>query len=188
MIRTFFAVDIGALTRSSSDQLAGKMRQSLQGSPTRVTWVEPETMHITLRFLGATEEKDLHRLSAIARAAVSGILPFTVRVGAVDFFPSAARPRVIFCHGEAPQLPLIAKNLEERLVKSGFAPADFPHRSHVTLGRIRDDRPPMGLAQQLKNIQHEAIPSFIVSELILYRSDTKASGPVYTPVEKFLLE
>jgi 2'-5' RNA ligase len=187
MIRTFFAVDISQSTRERASQAAQKMRVALQGNPTRISWVDPETMHITLRFLGSTDEKDLHRLSAIAKASVEGILPFTVRVGAVDFFPSANRPRVIFCHGESQQLPLIAKNLEERLVKSGFGETDFPHRSHITLGRIKDDRPPMGLAPLLKNLVYDEIPAFVVSEIILYQSETRAGKAVYTPIETFSL-
>ena len=188
MLRTFFAVDIGETTRASMSQIAARMRQQLQSKPVRVTWVDPRSMHITLRFIGDTDEKDLHRLSAIARAATAGIQPFSVKVGSVDFFPNLKKPRVVFCHGEAPSLHLIANQLEERLVQSGFAPADFPHRSHITLGRLRDDRPPVGIAEQLKSALQETPPAFIVNELILYKSETKPSGPVYTPIETFLLE
>jgi RNA 2',3'-cyclic 3'-phosphodiesterase len=188
MLRTFFAVNIGESTRISLSRTAQHMRQSLQDKPIRVTWVEPKSMHITLRFIGDTEEKDLHRLFAIARAATAGIQAFSVKVGGVDFFPNLKSPRVIFCHGEATSLQLIATQLEERLVQSGFAPDKFPHRSHITLGRLRDDRPPPGVAEQLKTALQEVPSAFIVNEIVLYKSEMKASVPLYTPIEKFLLE
>ena len=110
-----------------------------------MSWVKPDNLHYTLRFLGEVGEDG-------ARRAARGGAPrprraaraFDATLGALGAFPNARRARVIWLGMTEGGEPLVAlaRALERALARRGFdREADKPFSAHLTLGRVREPGP-----------------------------------------------
>ena len=144
-LRTFIAVKLtddalAALARLS-DALAERW------PPRSVRWVPPQNIHLTLRFLGATDPDLVPALGAGLDAAASDSAPFMLRLEGLGTFPDLRRPRVIWVGLQDSQERLVRlKEAVDRMVRPlGWEGEDRAFRPHLTLGRVRDGPwPPSG--------------------------------------------
>lgn len=139
-------------------------------------FVRDEALHVTLRFFGWTRRETLAALEEPLRAAASACPPFDMGVRGLGLFPDRGSPRVLWLGVSLPSEahPLQAA-CERAAVAAGLAPEPRPFRPHVTLARwhSRVRRPELPDAD---------LGSAPVDRLILYRSDIRPSGSVYTPL------
>ena len=140
-MRLFVAVDVGARVARAADALVDELRaRTARLAPrARVTWIPAERMHLTLRFIGETDETTFRAIEA-ALAVRMAIPPFDVTVAGAGAFPSSGRPRVLWAgiSSGADTLSLLEREVTSRLEKVGLAPETKPYRPHLTLARIRD--------------------------------------------------
>lgn len=179
-IRTFFAV---ALPEALRQQLSGaqeKLATLVEPDHLRIAWVEPASMHITLRFLGETPTDLLRGLRAAAEKASHKREAFTVTLLGGGFFPSATKPRVLHVKAQSEALTALSVALDRALEGSGVAPRDHPFAPHITLGRVKSGEVAPRLTAQM--MQLGMTGEFEVREFVLYRSETLPTGPVYTPL------
>jgi 2'-5' RNA ligase len=184
VLRTFFAVEIPEASRRAAAALAERLRDEMAGGGPGdggVRWVRPEGYHVTLRFLGDTPAARLDALAVAVRRETEGLVPFTLRLGALGALPDARRARVVVLEVE-PREPLerLAAAVERGVVAAGFEPERRPFNGHLTLGRVRGRRTP------LLRGGCEA-PSFAVDAFVLFRSEATPEGSHYTPLERFAL-
>jgi len=146
-----------------------------------VTWVRPEGLHLTLKFLGEVEEaRDAELRAALAEAGGAG-RAVTLEIGGCGVFPDFRRPRVVWV-GIAPEPAL--ELLQDR-VERAFAPLGFPtearaFRPHLTLGRATREARPRdfnGLETTLAGIAFAE--TVAVADLDLMQSTLQSSGAVY---------
>ena len=180
-IRAFLAVEIGEVARRSAADVSRSLRSRPGGDAVR--WVRPESLHITLRFLGDVEPAIVPKLVACVAEGVRGLECFEARLVGVHGFPSARRPRVVVLD-VAPREPLeaLAAAVERGALAAGFAPESRPFRPHLTLGRVRDPAAP-----DLEGAPEPALAPFPVREAVLFRSELRQSGARYTPLERMAL-
>lgn len=142
----------------------------------KVAWVRPELVHLTLKFLGDVEEgRVADVVSAMEEAARER---FEAGGGAGGVFPDRGAPRVVWVgldRGGA-ECAGCFRRLDEALARLGFAPESRPFRPHLTVARVKaaargDDWP--GLLRDLG----AQWPPFTVDRLVLWKSILKASGP-----------
>ena len=142
-----------------------------------VKWVRPESLHLTLKFLGDVDDAREPALrAALAQAAGGGPEPrgVTVHVEGFGVFPDFQRPRIVWAGVAAdPALELL-----QHRVESAFAPLGFPtearhFRPHVTLGR-GDLR---GIERGLAALAFTA--TAIVPQIDLMESTPQSGGAVY---------
>src|SRR4051812_36934723 len=94
-MRLFAAVDLSDTLRAWAEQSAGTLRARLSCSTTRIAWVGPGQLHITLVFLGEVSEAT--GAEAAARLGPPLATPsFTLSLGGAGIFPAAGRPRVLW--------------------------------------------------------------------------------------------
>ena len=79
------------------------------------------------------------------------------------------------------------KEIEAQLEKIGFQPEDRPFRPHLTLGRVKSSRGKNDLAGTMEKHKEEEFGDFQVERVILFKSDLKPSGPIYTPLKEMKL-
>jgi 2'-5' RNA ligase len=181
-IRAFFAVELDAPARAAAAALLRALRAEPGGDA--VSWVRPESLHVTLRFLGNVERA---RIPALARAVAertAPLAPFRIRFGEVSGFPSPRRPRVVAL-ALAPEAPLVelAAAVERGVVAAGLPAEDRPFRAHLTLGRVRGGRRPVPVTAPVT----AAGQAFDVAEAVLFRSELGRSGSRYTALERMPL-
>lgn len=147
--------------------------------------VSGEQLHLTLKFLGDTEEGLVPEIVSAMREAATGIPPLEIRIRGTGAFPNLARPRVVWVGLEgADPLSRAAKSLNENLRALGFEAETRAWSPHVTVGRVRG---PRGLAQAqaiLRAHEEEVFAEARIEEIRLKKSVLRPQGPEYTTVER----
>ena len=172
MPRLFVAID---LPPASKDQILRLREDDLP--PGR--WTHREALHLTLHFIGDTQEKQARRyMQALQQVAVPG---FDLQIGGVGQFPVDSRPQVIWAGvRNTPALRELHAALGGALQKSGHRLERRRFHPHITLMRFKK---PLrrGLASRwLQAHQDFYIESISVREFVLYESRLEPGGAVYT--------
>jgi 2'-5' RNA ligase len=152
--------------------------------------VVPESLHITLAFLGYLPEREIEPLAAIVRE-VAGPAP-SVELGDPVPRPERGRPRLFALPATSPGALALQAVLAKRLVEARlYKPEKRPFWPHVTVARVRREergsrrpahvsRPPGGLPKGL-------LRSWLGIRLTLYLSQIKPQGAQYTPLAQVKL-
>lgn len=183
VFRAFIAVDlpeVAALT-----DLLAELKHSSEG----LKVVAPEHLHVTVKFLGDTEEALAPEILETIREACRGIAPLGLRLQGVGAFPNLRRMSVLWVALEgAEPLAGIARTLDEALVDFGFPKERRPWAAHVTLARVRGGG---GLDRARAILESRAdarLGEVRVDEVRLKKSVLGPQGPAYTTVGAVRLE
>ena len=182
MPRLFVGIGLPAEHQTVVAGLVARLRPLAWGP---VTWTRPDNAHLTLKFLGET---DPVRLPDIAEA-LGGVAfaPFPLAVAGGGFFPSSARPRVVWAglaEGGGPCRTL-ASSVDAALARIGFAAEARPFAAHLTLGRLRDATRGGDVRAALAVLSETVWPPTVVEAFTLYESTLGPKGPRYAPLARF---
>src|SRR6185369_6440954 len=117
-----------------------------------IKWVEPENLHVTLLFLGEVDQRQIIDVCRTVQACTAKQPAFSLSVETVGCFPNERRPRVVWVGvGEgAQELCTLHDALEGPLLELGCYRREVrKYAPHVTLGRVKSDRPTEMLAAAL---------------------------------------
>jgi RNA 2',3'-cyclic 3'-phosphodiesterase len=184
MIRSFFAIEPPSQVRNEIARVSGLLRNT--GAD--VKWVRPESVHLTLKFLGDVAEADIDPLArAVGDAAVLH-RPMELEIRGLGVFPGLKKPRVVWLglSGNIDGLKALQQGVEMAAAEFGFEPEKRPFKAHLTLGRIRSGRGQNRLMTALETIKPEN-QSFPAAEVVLFKSDLKPTGAVYTALHRLPL-
>jgi 2'-5' RNA ligase len=181
--RTFIAGDLGKTIR---DRLVA-LQETLARAGTEVKWVEQENLHITLLFLGEVDDRDIPDVCRVVADCTRDFTPFVLGVETAGCFPTPRRPRVLWAGvGEGAQ-PLVALHdaLEPPLMELGcYRREDRKFSPHVTLGRVKSDRPTEKLTAALAKQAGWKGGEITLSELLVMGSELTPKGPLYTVLSR----
>lgn len=179
-IRTFIAVDVSSAVRTAAENAIACLR----GSEASVNWVQPENVHLTLKFLGEVPNVEVHAVCRAVQQAVaaSGVSPFEVDCHGLGAFPDVDRARTVWLGvregGE--QLIELHDAIDDQLPKLGFARERRRFHPHITLGRVKcGGRERLPLVELLRTHQDWEAGRSSVSEVLIYSSTLEKSGPIY---------
>ena len=157
---------------------------ALRAAGADAAWLRPESMHVTLRFVGATPPDRVPALEKALDAAAHGRSPFSLELDHLGFFGPPRAPKVLWAgvgQGLEP-LKSLAGALEDALAAQGFAREERPFSAHLTLGRLRSPRNAARLVEALKAAELRWV--LPVDRLILYSSKLGQGGTVHAPVRE----
>jgi 2'-5' RNA ligase len=140
-IRAFIAIHLPDDVKKYLGNLTDELAEAV---PRRsVRWVQPDRMHLTLRFLGDTDLALLPELQRALDATAAQYRQFGLQLHGFGCFPNCRRPRVLWVgvDGELKQAATLKDALDTALVPLGWDAEDRPFRPHLTLGRVNDARP-----------------------------------------------
>ena len=185
MIRSFIAIDLPDATRQGLDGVQEQLKQSRA----RVRWVRAKSIHLTLKFLGNIHPDQVDDIAAVTAQVVENEPPLTLRAAGLGAFPGQRNPRVIWVGvaGEVKRLTHIQTRLENDLEALGFASERRGFRAHLTLGRVKDKRNRQALITAMAELEIPEFDSFDVTEIILYKSDLRPTGAIYTKLHRMPL-
>ncbi len=147
--------------------------------------VRPELMHLTLKFLGQTEEDAVEEISARMKEACSEIGPFKINLKGMGAFPSMSSIRVVWVGIEnAGPLKQIAGRLDESMKDLGFERDKHGFKPHLTLARARSPRNIANIQEVLKTNAASDFGEYLVDRILLKRSVLSPSGPTYSVVRE----
>jgi len=177
-VRTFIAIELPDTIQSDIRQLKHFF------TPYRfdIRWVKPSNMHLTVKFLGDVDPADLDTTHKLL-ADIAGNFPsFDLVPRGLGVFPSLKRPRNIWVGiaGQTDVLYSIQHAVNSDLTEMGFPAEKRPFRGHLTFGRIKSRIDPARLLDALRARQTFVSKAFTVERLVMFKSELRPGGPIYT--------
>jgi 2'-5' RNA ligase len=148
-------------------------------------WTRPESLHVTLKFLGEIPENKSNHVTEALRA-VSADLPMTLTFKGLGFFPNERRPRVLWLGIEAPRsLPALAASIDAVLAGVGVPREERPFTPHLTLARSKAGIISPKLHETLRKYSAREFGIMVASAFHLIESRLKSTGAEYTTLQSF---
>jgi len=184
-IRSFVAVELSDQVRQALADLQEKLK--VQVPPKAVRWTRPESIHLTLQFLGEVAPGKVEAIAEALREVGAGQAPFTFQLKELGVFPNPGRPRVVWVGVAEPSGGLVAvqKGVTQALEPLGFEPEKRPYSPHLTIGRAdrragRQDLAEVG--ELVTRTEVGTLGQVRVEHVVLMKSDLQPGGAVYTPL------
>ena len=150
--------------------------------------VSTDHLHLTLKFLGDTEEGLVPEIATAIRESAAGTRPFEVRVRGTGAFPSPARMNVVWVGVDgAERLARIAAALDASLETLGFARDNRPWKPHVTVARVKGRRDLDPVRSIVSGYAETVFGTHRVDSIHLKRSVLTPTGAQYSIVESVRL-
>jgi RNA 2',3'-cyclic 3'-phosphodiesterase len=185
LIRSFLAIE---LPKAVLEKI-GEIQGDLKSSHADVRWVIPEKIHLTLKFFGNIEEARIEPIIRAIEGSIHDTHVFSLGVKGIGAFPNWKNPRVIWMgliDGTGVLIPL-QKELETGLERIGFEPEGRAFQPHLTLGRVNSSRGKEELIRRMERYREEEFGNISVEKVLLFKSDLRPTGPIYTPLSEIKL-
>ncbi len=189
-VRCFIAIELPDGVKRGLRELQAQLKA---GSSAPAKWVDPNNIHLTLKFLGSVAADRLDEITTAMTQAVQGTPSFPLEVKDLGVFPNPRRVQIVWVgvSGEVEKLARLQQRIESGLERLGFPPEGRRFTPHLTLARLRDRATPeerQRLGQLIAETEFEAAPSFIADSVKLMKSQLTREGPIYTQISSVALE
>ena len=178
LIRAFIALDLTADVRRYLGELSQQLDRHVP--PRAVRWVRPETMHLTLKFLGDdVTPNHIKTIQTILDKIATSHAPLSLTLSKLGCFPNPKAPRVIWVGvaGDVEPLLTLKTALDQALQACGWEPEGRKFNPHLTLGRVK------GLDEIRRSFLPYGKPvkelTFAITAVHLYQSQLTPKGPHY---------
>ncbi len=175
-MRLFIALPLGPEVKDALGRIISDFKR--HGGP--VKWVKPENIHLTLRFLGETDESLVGKIKTEIDTVAAAHARVQTSISRLGGFPNLNRPRVIWVGIEhnLELLSKMARQMELRARTLRFDKESRAFKAHLTLGRVRQPQGLEGLTQALDKYVLEEIP-VMFDRIVLFKSTLTPQGPIY---------
>jgi len=189
-VRSFIAIELPENLKAELEELVGRLKSE---SRTGVKWVNPQDIHITLKFLGDVATTRLDEITGALKVAAYGIKPFRLKVTGLGVFPNPQKVRVAWVgvSGDMDILEKLQQRVESNLETLGFTRESRKFAPHLTLARVREQVSPMerqGFGQFISRTSFNADSDIHVNMIHLIRSQLTSRGAIYSRLSKVELE
>jgi len=177
--RGFIAIDINAFPKLV------EFEKEIKETGANVKLVKPENVHITLKFLGDTEETLIDEIERITRDSVKEVNPFNIRLKGTGVFPNQNYIKVIWIGiKQGDQIGAIAYKIDEQLSKLGFKKEKRGFSPHLTIARVKTAENKEKLLQVIEKYKDAEFASIEINSIKLKKSDLTPKGPIYTTLRE----
>lgn len=185
MKRLFVAIHI-----RPSEKLIHAIRKIKDNlSDDQIKWVNEDLLHITLKFMGETPDKEIDQIIHRLKKSVAGFSSFDFQISGFGYFGNSKFPRVLWLGIDAPEnLQMLYQNIQKALKNYGPAEKKELFKPHLTIGRVRNFKSVTALFETEAEFADTVFQNITVKEIILYESFLKPDGPVHSVLEKVSLE
>ncbi|MGD0790778.1 MAG: RNA 2',3'-cyclic phosphodiesterase [Terriglobales bacterium] len=194
-MRIFIGIDLDPQVRAR----IARFLEGVQNFAPDARWARPESLHITLKFIGEQAPEHVEAVAARVRRIESSA--FTIGFAGYGFFPSAKAPRVFWIGIHAgPQLAELAGSIDAATAELGIPGEERPFSPHLTLARgggrsgspkwRKGDAPNTTFAvleKRLAAMGELDFGTMTAHEFILYQSQLSPGGSKYTKLQRFPL-
>ncbi len=196
-MRIFVGIDLDDAIRSK----IARFLEGVSGFAPEARWVRPESLHITLKFIGEQNEGQVAAIAGRLRLVQSG--PIEIGMAGYGFFPTQKAPRVFWIGiQDGPALATLAKHIDETVGELGVPREEREFSPHLTLARAgahgkrgsgdpkwrKGDRANSVFAvlqKRLATMGELDFGNMTAGKFILYQSQLSSAGSKYTTLERF---
>ena len=176
-IRSFIAIDLDETLK----QLLKEFQVVLKKDGADCRWINPDGIHITLKFLGNVEQEKIKSIEAGIEKACRGSSSFKLSLKGLEAFYRRDRSGVIWINAEKkPALISLYEAIEEEMAGFRFKKEKRPFTPHVTLGRVSSISNRYQLEKLMEQYKDKDFGSFMVKEVVLMKSDLRPEGARYS--------
>ena len=148
-----------------------------------LNWTIPKNWHITLFFLGNTEQSAIPVLDGIIDESFHKIQAYQTEFQGVGVFPNTNNPKVLWLGlKDIRLLELAYSQLGELLRQNGFSFDQKQLKPHLTIARVKRAENPSAFQSLLSAHQETVFDCIEINRVILYESITTPSWPIYRPL------
>jgi RNA 2',3'-cyclic 3'-phosphodiesterase len=198
-MRLFIALDIDDEIRERIVRFV----EGVNGFAPDARWARPESLHVTLKFIGEQPEPMLEEIKSALGTIAAGEI--TLQFRGYGFFPTATAPRVFWIGIEAgPDLATLAATVDQQTARLGIPKEERAFSPHLTLARggargahisgsprwRKGDGPSRSFQRLQDKLAALPAPEFgtmTAHEFFLYQSQLSPGGSRYTKLARFEL-
>jgi len=185
-IRSFLAFELPEEIKGIISAVSGELKKS----SLNIRWVKVSNIHLTVIFMGTISSLVLEQMTRPISEVCLDYGPFNIAIKGMGVFSSRRNPRVLWIglDGDMERLAHFRDTLQNSLSPFGIKEEKRPYNPHLTLGRFRKgQRPDAHLDELLMEYDHLTSQVCPLRELILFKSDLKPDGAIYTKLNTWPL-
>jgi 2'-5' RNA ligase len=187
-MRCFIAIDIDDKIRAALGSLQQKLAGSIDVKKSDVKWVNPENIHLTLKFLGEIKDEQSVDVCNIVKDAAARHKSFELDIETVGHFGGrSARVVWVGAGRGSSDLCRLQKDIEQQLALAGWPEEGREFAAHLTLCRIRNPKAGVKLAQISEDYKDFKLGTISADSVSVYQSQLTPRGPVYTVLGNYKL-
>ncbi len=178
-MRLFIALPL----HNEVEQFLGKIIDDLKQKRSKVKWVDSKNIHLTMKFLGETDESKVEAIIESLKSVASKHKSIECTINKINGFPNLRNPRVIWAGIENKKdninkLEAIALDIDNEMSQLEFEKENKKFKSHLTLGRVKDDRNIDELTKYLESYKIQPM-AVLFDKIVLFKSTLTPDGPIY---------
>ena len=188
-MRVFIAIDIDEEIKKALNDLQQQLQSGADIKKSDVKWVNPENIHLTLKFLGEIKEEKVVEVCNIVRDVASRHRNFELDIESVGCFGGrSARVLWVGAGEENDNLLQLQKDLDEQLALAGWPQDTREFTGHLTLCRIRNSKAGIKLAQMAEDYRDFKLGVVLADSVLVYQSQLRPTGPIYIRLGNYKLQ
>ena len=184
-MRMFIALELSDAVRQHLAGLSARAKGLLPGC----SWVRPESLHVTMKFLGEVAEPKVGAVCAALNGVTAGG-PILLRASHLECFPPRGRVRVVAAGlaGDVERLRTLHREIDRACADVGIPTEGRRFVPHVTLARARRGQPSR-VREDLAEFAHDDLPGpdMVAHKFTLMESRLKPAGAEYLPLSRFAI-
>lgn len=187
-MRCFIAIDIDEGIKSALSDLQRQLQSGVDVKKGDVKWVNPQNIHLTLKFLGEIKDEKVVEICNIVKAVAGRYKSFELDIESVGHFGDKS-PKVLWVGtGKGgDNLLELQEDVEKSLALAGWPQETRAFAGHLTLCRIRRPVAGIKLARMSEDFRDFKLGTMQVDSVSIYQSELKPRGPVYTLLGNYKL-
>ena len=178
-IRSFLAFELPVDIK----RIIVKVSEDVRQLPLNVRRVNVDNIHITTVFMGDVQEEQIGPIQDVVKDVCQGYGPFSIAIKGIGLFGSRRNPRVLWIglDGAIDRMACFRDDLQKGLRPFGIKEETRRFKPHLTLGRFRKGAKTGTHLDDLLSKYHDLTsPECIIEELVLFKSDLRPGGAVYS--------
>ncbi len=182
--RAFIAVDLPETVQV----FLAELQETIKSYEVPVKWVRPQNIHLTLKFLGDTDTAQTARIVAAMTLAARDCPGVSLTAKDIGVFPDLKRPRVVWAgvNGQLEILKNLQRTLDDHLADLGFPKDRRTFSAHLTMGRVKGKIVSARMKAAIDGLKGSESEPFEVDRIVLFKSELRPTGAVYTQVHQVL--
>jgi RNA 2',3'-cyclic 3'-phosphodiesterase len=187
-MRVFIAIELEQAIKKALSGLQSELLKKTDIKRGDVKWVEPDSTHLTLKFLGEISDQQLVTVCNVTKEIAAQYKSFDIDVGQVGTFGGkAARVLWVGAGLQSKNLMQLQAALEEHLEQVGWPKEGRQFSGHLTICRIKNVQAGIKLSQLAEGYKDYSLGQMEVDSLCVFQSELQSKGPIYTVLGKYEL-
>jgi len=188
-MRCFIAINIDEQIRKALGNLQNELQGKADIKRSDAKWVNPETIHLTLKFLGEIKDEQVVDVCNITEQIAGRHKSFELDIQSVGYFGGrSARVLWVGAGQDCDNLLQLQEDLDRQLDSAGWPREARKFSGHLTLCRIRNTKAGIKLALISEEYKDYKLGTIPVDSLSVYESQLMPKGSIYTVLGNYQLQ